>query len=95
MHNSSVELYWIVHGLGEPVSDVLSPGLSRTYRWKTTSGWINGFIGVAIFAGSLPATRVAVAAFEPTFLTCARATIAAMLGALVFDRATAASTETG
>lgn len=49
---------------------------------KSTSGWINGFIGVAIFAGSLPATRVAVTAFEPTFLTCARATIAALLGAV-------------
>ncbi|MFW1676093.1 permease (drug/metabolite transporter), partial [Acinetobacter baumannii] len=22
------------------------------------NGWVNGFIGVAIFAGSLPATRV-------------------------------------
>ncbi|AIR90319.1 DMT family transporter [Pseudomonas cremoricolorata] len=50
---------------------------------NTTRGWINGFIGVAIFAGSLPATRVAVADFEPTFLTCARATIAALLGALL------------
>lgn len=49
---------------------------------QSTSGWINGFIGVAIFAGSLPATRVAVADFDPTFLTCARATIAALLGAL-------------
>ena len=47
---------------------------------KTTSGWIHGFIGVAIFAGSLPATRVAVADFSPTFLTCARATIAAVPG---------------
>lgn len=47
---------------------------------KETSGWLNGFIGVAIFAGSLPATRVAVADFDPTFLTCARATIAAVLG---------------
>lgn len=47
---------------------------------KTTRGWINGFVGVAIFAGSLPATRVAVADFSPTFLTCARATIAAALG---------------
>ena len=45
-----------------------------------TSGWINGLIGVAIFAGSLPATRVAVAEFDPSFLTCARATIAALLG---------------
>jgi len=47
---------------------------------KTTSGWMNGFIGVAIFAGSLPATRVAVADFDPVFLTCARASIAAILG---------------
>ncbi len=47
---------------------------------KTASGWVNGLIGVAIFAGSLPATRVAVADFSPTFLTCARATIAALLG---------------
>lgn len=46
---------------------------------KATSGWINGFIGVAVFAGSLPATRVAVADFDPTFLTCARATIATVL----------------
>ncbi|MFT4102801.1 MAG: DMT family transporter [Burkholderiaceae bacterium] len=47
---------------------------------KATSGWINGFIGVAIFAGSLPATRVAVADFSPMFLTGARAGIAALLG---------------
>lgn len=44
------------------------------------SAWVNGFIGVLIFAGSLPATRVAVADFDPVFLTCARATIAAVLG---------------
>ncbi len=43
-------------------------------------GWINGFLGVLIFSGSLPATRVAVADFAPLFLTCARATIAAVLG---------------
>ncbi|KKM74755.1 hypothetical protein LCGC14_1397150 [marine sediment metagenome] len=47
---------------------------------KTTDGWINGLIGVAIFSGSLPATRAAVADFDPTFLTCARAVIAALLG---------------
>ncbi len=47
---------------------------------EITSGWINGLIGVTIFAGSLPATRAAVADFSPTFLTCARATIAALLG---------------
>lgn len=47
---------------------------------ETSSGWLNGLIGVAIFAGSLPATRVAVADFDPTFLTCARASVAAVLG---------------
>jgi drug/metabolite transporter (DMT)-like permease len=47
---------------------------------RTTSGWINGFIGVAIFAGTLPATRVAVADLNPLFLTGGRATIAAVLG---------------
>jgi drug/metabolite transporter (DMT)-like permease len=45
-----------------------------------TSGWINGLLGVVIFAGSLPATRVAVADFEPVFLTLARAAIAGLLG---------------
>jgi len=47
---------------------------------KSTSGWINGFVGVAIFAGSLPATRVAVADIAPLLLTGARASIAALLG---------------
>ncbi|MBK5410935.1 DMT family transporter [Pseudomonas sp. TH34] len=44
------------------------------------SGWINGLIGVVIFSGSLPATRLAVLEFDPVFLTVARATIAALLG---------------
>ncbi|MEP3279967.1 MAG: DMT family transporter [Stappiaceae bacterium] len=43
------------------------------------SGWINGFIGVAIFSASLPATRVAVADFDPVFLTVARAALAGIL----------------
>ncbi|MER8514075.1 DMT family transporter [Mesorhizobium sp. M1060] len=47
---------------------------------KTASGCMNGFIGVLIFSGSLPATRVAVADFDPIFLTSARAAIAGLLG---------------
>ncbi|MER8624298.1 DMT family transporter [Mesorhizobium sp. M1143] len=47
---------------------------------KTASGWVNGFIGVLIFSGSLPARRGAVAEFDPTFLTSARAAIAGLLG---------------
>ena len=46
---------------------------------KTHSGWGNGFIGMLIFSGSLPATRLAVMEFEPLFLTGARATIAGLL----------------
>ena len=51
---------------------------------KTTNGWVNGFIGVLIFSGSLPATRLAVADFDPLFLTFCRAAIAGVLaGALL------------
>ncbi|CUW43672.1 hypothetical protein B3286c1_0976 [Brucella vulpis] len=45
-----------------------------------TAGWINGFLGVLIFSGSLPATRLAVIDIDPTFLTMARASIAGLLG---------------
>lgn len=47
------------------------------------SGWLNGFVGVLIFSGSLPATRVAVGGFDPLFLTGARAIIAAALAGLL------------
>lgn len=50
---------------------------------KLTKGWISGFIGVVIFAGSLPATRMAVMDFDPVFLTAVRATLAALLGGIV------------
>jgi drug/metabolite transporter (DMT)-like permease len=49
-----------------------------TTSWKA---WTSGFIGVLIFSGSLPATRVGLADFAPLFLTSARAVIAAVLGA--------------
>lgn len=45
-----------------------------------TAGWGSGLLGVIIFSGSLPATRVAVGGFSPLFLTSARAVIAALLG---------------
>jgi drug/metabolite transporter (DMT)-like permease len=48
---------------------------------RTTAGWGSGLLGVIIFSGSLPATRVAVADFSPMFLTSLRAVIAAVLGA--------------
>lgn len=48
---------------------------------RHADGWGSGLLGVAIFSGSLPATRVAVGGFSPLFLTSARAVIAAGLGA--------------
>jgi drug/metabolite transporter (DMT)-like permease len=51
-------------------STAANPALDKT------SGWINGFIGVLIFSGSLPATRLAVLEFDPVFLTVVRAAIA-------------------
>ena len=47
------------------------------------SGWGNGLLGVIIFSGSLPATRVAVGGFSALFLTSARAVIAALIGLAV------------
>ncbi|HET8598422.1 MAG TPA: DMT family transporter [Castellaniella sp.] len=54
----------------------------------TTRGWINGAIGVAIFSGSLPATRLAVLGLDPLFVTAARAALAGLLaaGALLLTR---------
>ncbi|MCK1791322.1 DMT family transporter [Pseudomonas violetae] len=58
----------------ERASNLQNPGLE-----KTSGGWLNGFIGVLIFSGSLPATRLAVLEFDPVFLTVARASIAGVL----------------
>jgi drug/metabolite transporter (DMT)-like permease len=46
---------------------------------RNWSGWINGFAGMLIFSGSLPATRAAVQGFDPLFVTFARAALAGVL----------------
>jgi drug/metabolite transporter (DMT)-like permease len=46
-------------------------------------GMIHGAIGMAIFAGSLPATRVAVLGLDPLFVTAGRAAGAGILAALL------------
>jgi len=46
---------------------------------RSTSGFVNGLVGVLIFSGSLPATRLAVMELDPVFLTVARAAIAGAL----------------
>lgn len=54
-----------------------------------SNGWINGIIGVLLFSGSLPATRIAVLDLNPIFLTVSRATIAGLLalGGLIIFKA--------
>lgn len=47
------------------------------------SGWLNGLLGVVIFSGSLPATRIAVQDFDPFFLTFARASLAGALALML------------
>jgi drug/metabolite transporter (DMT)-like permease len=52
-------------------------GLSR----QETIGLLLGFIGVVIFGGTLPFTRIAVAALDPWFVTAGRAALAGVLAA--------------
>ncbi|WP_114097565.1 DMT family transporter [Thalassospira profundimaris] len=47
--------------------------------YQTRAGWLSGMMGIVIFSGSLPATRLAVMDFDPVFLTVARAAIAGCL----------------
>lgn len=54
--------------------------ITLSSKEQLTAGWVNGFIGVLIFSGSLPATRLAIQDFDPVFLTMARAVIAGLLG---------------
>lgn len=58
-----------------PVVDKTGPG--------ALSGWLNGLLGVLIFSGSLPATRIAVLDMDPFFLTFLRAAIAGVLAAML------------
>jgi drug/metabolite transporter (DMT)-like permease len=46
-------------------------------------GLLLGFFGMCLFAGTLPATRLAVSEFDPWFLTVARAALAGSAGAIV------------
>ena len=67
------------------MTDVQSGEYMKHGNWRanTAGGWLNGFLGVLIFSGSLPATRVAVLQFDPIFLTVARATIAGVLALIM------------
>lgn len=56
---------------------------ARPSRADLRTGFAWGILGVAAFAVTLPATRVAVAALDPVFVGLGRAVVAAVLAALV------------
>jgi drug/metabolite transporter (DMT)-like permease len=62
------------------MQSITSSGASHR---RATDGWLSGLLGVLIFSGSLPATRLAVQGLDPIFLTVARATIAGTLGLIL------------
>lgn len=57
----------------------------NTEATESSNGWLNGLLGVIIFSGSLPATRIAVLDLDPFFVTVARATIAGILALIVLS----------
>jgi len=66
--------------LARPSPDADKDGINLEWVMnRMTAGWLNGFIGMLIFSGSLPATRIAVMQFDPVFLTVARGAIAGIL----------------
>ena len=56
--------------------------MKTTVVADTSNGWMNGLIGVLLFSGSMPATKVAVLSLDPIFVTLVRALIAAVLASL-------------
>lgn len=59
--------------MSSPSRTTSSPVLSREHL-----GLLLGFIGVAIFGGTLPATRIAVSAIDPLAMTALRTAIAGL-----------------
>lgn len=57
--------------------------MSVTPPTRDKLGFLLGIIGITAFAGSLPATRIAVSELDPWFVTSARATIAGFAAAIV------------
>jgi len=51
--------------------------------YHTNFGLLLGFLGMCLFAGTLPATRLALSGFDPLFLTVARAALAGSVGLIV------------
>ncbi|MBS3649169.1 DMT family transporter [Pseudaminobacter sp. 19-2017] len=56
---------------------------SKPFLSREAAGLLLGFVGVVVFGGTLPATRVALGLFSPWFITYGRAAVASAAAALV------------
>jgi drug/metabolite transporter (DMT)-like permease len=61
----------------------MTANVPLTHRRRDLVGFSAGLVGVTIFGGTLPMTRIAVMTFDPIMVTVGRATIAAVLAALL------------
>jgi drug/metabolite transporter (DMT)-like permease len=50
---------------------------------RETFGMLLGFIGTAIFAGTFPATRLALPALDPLFIAIGRAAVSGILSGAI------------
>jgi drug/metabolite transporter (DMT)-like permease len=61
----------------------------NTERWRLPKGFFSGLVGIAVFSGSLPFTRLALRGLDPLFIALGRALVASVfagLSLLFFDR---------
>ncbi len=65
-----------------PPADSPAFAVVETAENRHLRGLIHGFIGMAIFSASLPATRLAVLDLDPLFVTLGRAAIAGLIGGI-------------
>jgi drug/metabolite transporter (DMT)-like permease len=69
--------------MGQQINDAPGGPAATMTASREKLGLLLGFFGMCLFAGTLPATRLAVGGLDPLFLTVARATLAGCAGLIV------------
>jgi drug/metabolite transporter (DMT)-like permease len=69
--------------MGQQINDASGGSAATMTASREKLGLLLGFFGMCLFAGTLPATRLAVGGFDPLFLTVARAALAGCAGLIV------------
>lgn len=71
----------VVARFGQASTALTDPGAGRDLASVKPGVWIDGLVGVAIFSGSLVATRLALTGMDALFVSAARAALAGLAGA--------------